>query len=341
MKSNTTGVVARSVAAFVLAVVAVTAIYYVFSPVPPFGFYYDLGVNVLATSLIAHWMRGFADVWDAFGWAGWGQRSAFTYAPMTVYGIAVPIAKIFGGNAFAAVKAMQVIDLGVAWASASYLYVVLRGRSSWAWVAGLVYAMLPVQLLMIRGNMEFGFVSAVVPLTLACPIVLVRRFGLSALPFCGALAGLLSTDLVVEYAILVGIPACVAAIGNAYDRARRGRWIVFSIGCFIAFLAVAAYTAIPTVASHALFTSGAPTDALLQSGEFSTYSEGIPALLSLMLNEAFANQRAEFSVDALWWILNPLGLLIWGLAIGWVVRGIRRRSFAPGEPVLLIVSGIC
>ena len=73
------------------------------------------------------------------------QRTAFTYAPMTVYGIAVPIAKIFGGNPFAAVKAMQVIDLGVAWASAAYLYVVLRGRSSWALVAGLFYALLPEQ----------------------------------------------------------------------------------------------------------------------------------------------------------------------------------------------------
>lgn len=136
-------------------------------------------------------MRGFADVWDAFGWAGWGERTPFTYAPMTVYGIAVPIAKILGGNAFAAIKAMQVIDLATAWASAAYLYAVLRGRSAWAWIAGLLYALLPEHVLMIRGNIEFGFVSALVPLALACPIVLVRRYGLAALPFCGALVSCL------------------------------------------------------------------------------------------------------------------------------------------------------
>ncbi len=341
MKSLSSALVARAVGVAALFVVAATAIYYVFSPVPPYGFYYDLGGNVLATSLIATWMHGFADVWDALGWAGWAQRTAFTYAPMTVYGIAVPIAKIFGNNPFAAVKAMQAIDLAAAWASASYLYVVLRGRSSWAWVAGLVYALLPEQVLMIRGNMEFGLVSALVPLTLACPLALVRRFGLAALPFCGALVGLLTTDLVVEYAIFVGIPACVAAIANAYDRTRRLRWIGFSIACLAAFFAVAAYTAIPTVASHALFSPGAPTDALLQGGEFSSYAESPLALISLMLNEGLANQRPEFSLGPLTWVVVLLGAILWGLAIGWVVRCIRRGSFARGERALLIAGAAC
>jgi hypothetical protein len=341
VKSPSSALIARAVALAAFIVVAATAIYYIFSPVPPYGFYYDLGGNVLATSLIANWMHGFADVWDALGWAGWAQRTAFTYAPMTAYGISVPIAKLFGGNAFAAVKAMQVFDLAAAWASAAYLYVVLRGRSSWAWVAGLVYALLPEQTLMIRGNMEFGLVCALAPLALAAPVALVRRFGLRALPFCGALAGLLSTDLVVEYAVFIGIPACLAAIANAYDRARRWRWLGYSILCFVVFFAVAAYTAIPTVASHALFSPGAPTDALLQGGEFSSYAESPVAIVSLMLNEGLANQRPEFSLGSQLWVVLALGAILWLLAAGWVVRCIRRRSFAPGERVLLIVAAAC
>ena len=122
---------------------------------------------------------------------------------------------------------------------------------------------------------------------------------------------------------------------------RRLRWIGFSVACFVVFLAVAAYTAIPTVASHALFSPGAPTDALLQGGEFSSYAEGPLALASLMLNESLANQRPEFCSVRSFGSPCPLGLILWALAIGWVVRGIRRRSFAGGERVLLIVGLVC
>ncbi len=341
MKSPSNASAARILAIAALVVVTASAAYYVVSAVPPYGFYYDLGANVAATSMISNWMRGFADVWDAFGWAGWGERTPFTYAPMTVYGIAVPIAKILGGNAFAAIKAMQVIDLATAWASAAYLYAVLRGRSAWAWIAGLLYALLPEHVLMIRGNIEFGFVSALVPLALACPIVLVRRYGLAALPFCGALVGLFTTDMVVEYGIFVGIPAVLTAIGQAYERAQRFRWFAFSALSLIAFAAVAAYTAVPTIASHALFSPPVSTDAALQSGQFSVFAESPLALASLMLNEALANPRVEFSLGATIWVVLPVGLILWGLAIGWAVRGIRLASFAPGEGSLLICAAAC
>jgi hypothetical protein len=324
-----------------LAVLGVTALYYVFSAVPPYGFYYDLGGNISATSHIANWMHGFADVWDSLGWAGWGERTAFTYAPMTVYVFSVPLAKIFGGNAFAAVKAMQVADLAIAWVSGWFLYVVLRGRTPWALVAGLVYALLPEQMLMLRGNMEFGLVSALAPLALACPIALVRRFGLAALPFCGAIAALFTTYIVVEYAIFVGIPAVLIAVCGAYDRTRRLAWFLYSAGAFVAFLAVAAYTAIPTFASHTLFAAPATIDALLQSGEFNAYAEGPIALVALLLNESLANQRPEFSLGPLIWVALPLGGLLWAFAIGWVVRGLRRRAFAPGERALVIGAVVC
>jgi hypothetical protein len=341
VKSSTSTPVARAVAVAALAVVGITGLYYVFSPVPPYGFYYDLGANIAAVSHIARWMQGFADVWDSLGWAGWGERTAFTYAPMTAYVAAVPLAKIFGGDAFTAVKAMQVLDFAVAWGSAAYLYAALRGRTAWAWIAGMVYALLPYQLLMIRGNMEFGLVSACAPLLLAWPLVLVRRFGLRALPFCGAVAGLLSADVVVEYGIFAGLPAIVAAVAAAYDRTRRAAWAGYSFLAFVAFPAVAAYTAIPTLASHALFAPPAPVDAMLQGGEFSRFAEGPAALASLLLNESMAHQRPEFSLGPLVWVTLPIGIVLWALAIGWVVRCIRRRDFAPGERALLICAAVC
>jgi hypothetical protein len=341
VKLDSSALTARIIGIAALVVLAVCGLAYIFSAAPPYGFYYDLGANIVATSLISNWMRGFADVWDAFGWAGWGERTAFTYAPMTGYVFAVPIAKMLGGNAIAAVKSMQVFDLAAAWASGAYLYVTLRGRTPWAWVAGLVYAILPYEILMIRGNFEFGLVSAFVPLLLALPVVLLRRFGLAALPIFGAIAGMLSTNVVVEYAIFVGVPVTLAAIASAYDRARRGLWFCAGGATLLAFVAVSAYTAIPTFASHALFAAPASVDALLQGGEFNTFAESPAALIALLLNETIADQRAEFSIAPQMWLLIPLGFLLWALAIGWVVRCVRSRSFAPGERAIVICAAAC
>jgi hypothetical protein len=334
-------VVTATCVAVVVAVVAVLllGIGYVFSAQPAFGFYYDLGVNVLATATLAHWIGSLADLKDSLGWAGWGDRTAFAFAPMAQYLITVPIAKVFGGDGMTAIKAMQAIEVVVAGVSAGYLYTVLRGRTVWAWVAGLTYALLPQTLTMIRGNTDFGLTTALAPLAAALSIALVRRWGLWALPLLGALASACSVCIAVEYAFFVGLPAYALALVLAYDPARRGWWLLSAAVGMLCLMGAGAYVALPTVASHAFFSVPSTIDVANQGGEFAVFSESIVALLALASSEFFVNARPEFTLNAYLPVALVTGLALWVLAIAWLRNGLRALAY--GEFALYVVGGIC
>ncbi|MBV8155595.1 MAG: hypothetical protein JOY98_14315 [Candidatus Eremiobacteraeota bacterium] len=324
-----------------LAIVALTGIGYLLSGAPPYGFYYDLGVDILATSTIAHWLAHPVDLKDALGWAGWGDRSAFAFAPMTSVAISVLFAKLFAGDAVEAVKGVQVLQVLLSAGSAFTLYRCLRGNSPWAWVAAAIYALAPEQLLMIRGDLSFGFAAALAPLALAIPLVLVRRWGMAGLPMCAVLASLLSAYFTIEHLFLQGIPAYVLAVVLAYDRERIGRWALVSLGGFVVLFASIAYVVLPTQASTALFSPSATVGAALGSGEFTHYQNGPLALASLTTNELIANPRKEFSLGPLLFLTVPFGLALWALALAWIVTAIRTRAAAWGELPLAIVAGAC
>jgi hypothetical protein len=328
-------VLAFSAALAALVLVAIFGLGYLTSSVPPYGFYYDLGVNVFATTNISAWIKSPADLIDSLGWAGWGNRTAFAYAPMTMYLATVPLARMLGG-AFEAVKAVQVFEVLLA-----YLYMLLRGRTPWALVAGALYALLPQQLLMVRGNIEFGMVTVATPLALGVTLALIRRWGAWALPLSAAIASLLSIYFVVEYAFFVAIPVYAMAVAIAYDRKRRGLWLLLAAAGFACLLGTAAYVAFPSVASKALFSPPASADSLLRSGEFAQFGEGIAALASMCINEFIANGRPEFSLGLLQAATIPFGLLIWLLAIGWVAWAASTGAFARGERALWIIGALC
>lgn len=340
-RTSPTAFAAGAAGIVTLAIVVLAGIGYLTSGVPPYGFYYDLGVDILATSTIAHWLVNLVDLKDALGWAGWGDRSAFAFAPMTSVAISVTLAKIFGGNAIEAVKSSQVLQVLLSAACAFYLYRCLRGPSPWAWVAAAVYATAPEQLLMIRGDLSFGFAAALAPLALAIPLQLVRRYGLSALPICAVLASLLSAYFTIEHLFLQGVPAYVLAVVLAYDRERRARWALVALGGFALLLASIAFVVLPTQASMSLFSPSATVSAALTGGEFTQYQNGPLALASLTTNELIANPRKEFAVGPMLFLTVPFGLALWALAIGWIAGGVRKRSMAWGEPALAIVAGAC
>jgi hypothetical protein len=340
-RANPVAFAASAAGIAALAIVVVTGIGYLVSSVPPYGFYYDLGVDILATSTIAHWLNHLVDLKDALGWAGWGDRSAFAYAPMTNVAVSVAFAKVFAGDAFSAVKAVQVLEVLLAAASAFALYRLLRGPSPWAWLAAAVYALAPEQLLMIRGDLSFGFAAALAPLAMAVPLWLVRRYGMWSLPLCGALAALLSGYFTIEHLFLHGLPAYGFAVALAYDRRRAGAWIVASLSGLAIVFASLAYVVLPTNASLALFSPSATVGAALAGGEFAQYQNGPLALASLVMNEFIVNPRKEFGLGLLQLLTVPIGLSLWVLAIGWAVAAVKRHLLVWGEGAFLVTGLVC
>ena len=94
-----------AVAASIVAAVAGGG--YVFSGHAPFESGAGLAPAIAGTSAIAAFVKSFADLIDAIAWNGWTNRTQFAFSPMTIYLAAVPLAKLFGGNAFTAIKAIQ------------------------------------------------------------------------------------------------------------------------------------------------------------------------------------------------------------------------------------------
>jgi len=322
--------------------IAASGALYVASGRPPFGFYYDLGGDIYATSLISSWIQGVRDLVDSIGWAGWGNVSQFPFHPMLSYLARVPLVHAFN-DVVTTVKFFQFLEVPFAIISMACLYALLRGWSVWAWIAGLIYALLPETLMMIRGNVDFGMAVALAPLCVAVPFALARRFGYWALPLCGAVAGLLSFYLSLEFLFLQGIPAYALAAAVAYNRNRRAAWAALAIIGFICLGFSGAYFLIPSLAMSSLFTFPFPAIANLQSGQgggFAMFGEKSVAALALVINE-FVGARPEFSVEPLLWLIVPLGLALWVAAIWRVVWAPASGRLTRGELAIAVTGGIC
>src|SRR5579864_4449130 len=94
--------------------------------------------------------------------ASWARsRASGTNTTYVTYVVLVPLARLLAHDAFAAIKVLQIIELAIAFGAMSWLYTVYaRQRSMWAYVAGTIYALLPSVAPDVRGNVEFGLVSA-------------------------------------------------------------------------------------------------------------------------------------------------------------------------------------
>jgi hypothetical protein len=316
-RGNSTFVVWCAVLA-TLAIVVISAIAYLVSPNPPNGFTSELGSTIASTSTIAAFVKTLADLADAIGWSGWANRTAFAFSPMTIYLVTVPLAKLFGGNAFEAVKAVQVFEIFLAWLAAAYLYRCLRGRTPWVWVAGGLYALLPSQLLWVRADVAVGMVLALTPFALGASVALLRRWGSWALPFCGVLASLATAHFSFDCAIFVGLPIYAFAVAAAFDRKRPWLWasaLVTGLACGIASTG---YTIVPTYFSRDIFWPPLSLQSLLAG---SVHAPLVPDWFVL-------------------WCL-PLGALMLTLAIGWTVWAARTRALSRGELALLAAGAAC
>jgi hypothetical protein len=310
--------VARCAALATLAIVVISAIAYLISPNPPYGFTAERGSTIAGTSTIASFIKSFADLADAIGWSGWANRTAFAFSPMAIYLVTVPLAKLFGGNAIEAVKAVQVLEILLAWFAAAYLYRCLRGRTPWMWVAGAMYALLPSQLLWARADVAIGMVFALTPVALGASLALVRRWGSFALPLCGLLVGIATAYFSLDCALFAGLPIYAFASAVAFSRKRPWLWVAALVTGLACGLASVAYALVPTYFSRIDFWPPLSLEMLLGSG---FYASLVPGWF------------------AFWCV--PLGSAIVALAVGWAAWAARTRAFSRGERALLVAGIAC
>ncbi len=233
---------------------------------------------------------------------------------------------------------MQVLDTLIAFFGMQFLYATLRGNSYWARIAGGLYAVLPLTVLQIQGNVEFGLATALAPFALAVCLRIVKARGASGLPLCGALCSLTGACVAIEYFFFLTIPIYVTVAFAVAPRRRS--WILwFAAGLAVTVLAVS-YSIFPTLASRALFSDPVQRIASLHGGQYVIFGGTALSTASLLLNEALiVNPPFNASADVGWALAG--GVILWFGALWYITHGLASRSLIQGERALVAACIIC
>jgi hypothetical protein len=329
-----------------LGVVAVgfilSALAYIVSAAPPFGFYYDLGVNIAATSNIDAAIHHWRDLFDALGWSVWDDGPQFSYNPLLTYLPLVLLSKLAGHDAWLAVKGVQVLEFCAAFAGMAALYAVERRFSVWALAAGVLYATLPMTTLQIRGNVDLGMVTALTPAALAVCFLMERRFGVAALPLCGVVAGLSGLCFAAEYFFFSTLPIYALVAVRALRNPRRDVWLPAAAAGLASSLLIGAYFIIPTLGARSLIADPAARLTVLSgSTQLPLFSEQWLALLALVPSEALVSPVAAFNATHELPLLIVPAALLWIAALAYLALAYIRRTWTIRESSAVAVSALC
>ena len=320
--------------------ILVKAAIYIGSPAPPFAYYYDLGVNAIATSYMVHAFASWKDLSDNLGWVSYGDVPNFYFNPELTYLILVPLAKLFH-NVWFTIKTVQTLQELVAFGGAALLYASFSKSRIWASVAGMLYAILPATALQVRGNIDIGWAIVLTPFALATSIRLVRRFGAAALPLCGLLLSLCGFCFAVEYLFITTLPSYVFAIVLALQlrSTSRASTSAFAVLGFLCIFALGGYFILPTLGGRQFFTDPAARTAVLQNGSLlDLFSESWYGLLALTPREFLISQYSQFNAVTRLGGIIPATVLLWVAAISTAASAVRGRRLSNVSGIALAVG---
>ncbi len=322
-----------------LALAAAGAAYvYVASPAYPFGFYGDLGTNIAATANIDAAIVSLRDLADALGWAPWDNGPAFAFNPMGSYAVLVPIAKLAHHDAAGAVKCTQLLQFVLAWAGAAGLYVVVAGRFTvWAAVLGTAYALAPQTALQIRGNVDFGFATALAPAALALSLAAVDRIGMRALPLAGVLCGASSWCFAIEYFLLTSLAMYAICALRAFRRSFA--WPIFAALGLACASAAGAFVVLPSLGAGQVYRDPVSRIAeLYDAGLTRLFSETFVLVAALVPKEAAISPTPELNVSSSLGILAPAAVLFAVAALSFAaIPGNLRAYRLRGAAAVLVI----
>jgi hypothetical protein len=325
--------------AILFAVCMGFAIYFMAAPVEPFGFFKDLGFNWEVIDWATHRIRSPVDAFDAVGWSPW------TLGPL--YFLNSYLGDLFGtivawcvGNAWLAVKIVEVVQTIVAGAGAYAMYATASRSRTWPLVFAFAFATLPETAFTIRWNEDFGWIAALLPWCLAISRRVLRRFGTSAIPLTGILAAASGYLLALQFLAFATLPLFALTLAGERRRlAGRAALAVVPIG-FVCCVAAGAFFVIPTFV-HPILSDSAQRSESLASGAFlHDFSLDWIGLLTLVEREWAASPVAAFTVgDSLPWLAIP-SAVVWLAAIAHVVFA-RDRERTWSDPISVAIVVAC
>ena len=298
---------------------------YIATPAEPFAFYKDMGFAHEAAAGAVYTLHRPIDVVDALAWAPWYNAPLFRLNS-NLSEMFLTCITWLAGNAWLAMKIVQVLEVLVA-AAAGYAMYATHGKSKlWALVFGLSYAALPATALAIRGNPAFGWLAALPPLALALGTLALRRYGPRALPLVGCLCGIVGYGIALEYAAFTTLPLYALVVAGERRRINSIASMLLAVAGLFCCATIGAFYVLPSFIAP-LFSDTATRTVSLVSGAFlGNFSETWQGLLTLVPRENYASPFPEFNVSGSLPGLYAFGALIWLAATANIVRTKQRLS---------------
>jgi hypothetical protein len=315
------------------------AIYFMAAPVEPFAFFKDLGFNWEVIDWATHRIHSPVDALDTVGWSPWFLGPLYFLNSYLGDLPGVFVAAIVG-NAWLAVKIVEVLQTIVAAGGAYAFYSSSSKSMTWRIAFAVAYAALPETALTIRWNADFGWIVALAPGCLALSKWLIRKFGARAFPMVGVVSAYGGYLLAIQFLVFTSLPLFVLAAANRPRRLAnrvQASLLVLGIGCCVAS---GAFFVLPSFV-HPLVADSAPRYVSLATGAFlSNFSLDWLGLLTLVEREWAVSPISDYNVStSLPWLIIPSGVL-WILAILHLARARNRRQ-TYSDPISVAVVAAC
>jgi hypothetical protein len=307
------------------AIVLAALCKFIATPIEPFGYTGDLGFSHETVAGAAYTIHSPIDAFDAIAWTPW-FNFPLLYLNSNVSEAFLFVVTWLSGNAWLAIKIVQVFEVLVSVAAGFAMYATYSKQKSWALVFGFSYAAIPITALAIRGNLAMGWLAALAPAAIAAGTLLLRKFGGRAVPFIGFICGFVGYGIALEYAVFSSLPLFALTLAGERRRLRLIDWLTFVPLGLLCCMAMGAFYVLPTFVAPIISDAAARTATLVTGTFLHDFSQTWPGLLTLVTREAYVSPYPEYNAAAVMPTLYLFGAVLWFGAVTNLVWAKRRST---------------
>jgi hypothetical protein len=306
-------------------VVLVSLCIFIAQPVEPFGYWRDLGFAHETAAGVVFTVHSWTDAFDALSWTPWYNSPLF-YLNSNVSEAVIVAVTWISGNAWLAVKIVQVLEVILAGCAAFAMYSAYSTSRFWGMVFGFSYAALPAVTLAIRGNPAIGWIAVLAPAAIAGGTFLIRAYGARALPLVGFMCGAAGYGIGLEYAVFSSAPLFALIVAGERRSIPLQGWLIFAPLGLACCAAMGAFFMLPTFLGPLFSDSAARTDSLVTGAFLGNFSESWTGFLTFVPREAYVSPFPDYNATPDMPGLFLFGAIVWAGALGNLIRPRARSS---------------